>query len=177
MWQDGPLFTWWSLCFEESFGVKTHGSRWGCCRGSSFHIPWKLYNQMGLKKQIAIAEFARSLLIIPNTLALNAASSSIDLIAKLRAFWNETQVDPECKSLKWIGLDLVTDKPWENKQTGVYEPTIVKVRVWNLWQKLQILFFELVILSNYTWKAKISMEVIKMLFTQKPLMTDLISLL
>merc|ERR1712212_302871 len=80
------------------------------------------------REQLAIAEFARSLLVIPKTLAVNAAQDSTDLVAKLRAFHNEAQVNPERKNLKWIGLDLVNGKPRDNKQAGVYEPTMVKTK-------------------------------------------------
>ncbi|XP_013907380.1 PREDICTED: T-complex protein 1 subunit alpha [Thamnophis sirtalis] len=83
---------------------------------------------MGSREQLAIAEFARSLLVIPNTLAVNAAQDAIDLVAKLRAFHNEAQVNPDRKNLKWIGLDLINGKPRDNKQAGVYEPTVVKTK-------------------------------------------------
>ncbi|KAB0349466.1 hypothetical protein FD754_014323 [Muntiacus muntjak] len=83
---------------------------------------------MGSREQLAIAEFARSLLVIPNTLAVNAAQDSTDLVAKLRALHNEAQVNPERKNLKWTGLDLVNGKPRDNKQAGVFETTIVKVK-------------------------------------------------
>ncbi|XP_048343825.1 T-complex protein 1 subunit alpha [Sphaerodactylus townsendi] len=83
---------------------------------------------MGSREQLAIAEFARSLLVIPNTLAVNAAQDAIDLVAKLRAFHNEAQVNPERKNLKWIGLDLINGKPRDNKQAGVFEPTVVKTK-------------------------------------------------
>ncbi|KAI3364254.1 hypothetical protein L3Q82_011061, partial [Scortum barcoo] len=83
---------------------------------------------MGSREQLAIAEFARSLLIIPKTLSVNAAQDSTDLVAKLRAFHNEAQVNPERKNLKWIGLDLVNGKPRDNRQAGVYEPTMVKTK-------------------------------------------------
>nr|XP_033795151.1 T-complex protein 1 subunit alpha [Geotrypetes seraphini] len=83
---------------------------------------------MGSREQLAIAEFARSLLIIPKTLAVNAAQDSTDLVAKLRAFHNEAQVNPERKNLKWIGLDLVNGKPRDSKQAGVFEPTLVKTK-------------------------------------------------
>ncbi|KAB0369554.1 hypothetical protein FD755_018547 [Muntiacus reevesi] len=73
---------------------------------------------MGSREQLAIAEFARSLLVIPNTLAVNAAQDSTDLVAKLRTLHNEAQT----------GLDLVNGKPRDNKQAGVFEPTIVKVK-------------------------------------------------
>ncbi|KAJ1154513.1 hypothetical protein NDU88_007264 [Pleurodeles waltl] len=83
---------------------------------------------MGSREQLAIAEFARSLLVIPKTLAVNAAQDSTDLVAKLRAFHNEAQVNPERKNLKWIGLDLVNGKARDNKQAGVFEPTMVKTK-------------------------------------------------
>ncbi|XP_077342295.1 T-complex protein 1 subunit alpha [Lithobates pipiens] len=83
---------------------------------------------MGSREQLAIAEFARALLVIPKTLAVNAAQDSTDLVAKLRAFHNEAQVNPERKNLKWIGLDLLNGKPRDNKQAGVYEPTVVKTK-------------------------------------------------
>ncbi|XP_056423207.1 T-complex protein 1 subunit alpha [Hyla sarda] len=83
---------------------------------------------MGSREQLAIAEFARALLVIPKTLAVNAAQDSTDLVAKLRAFHNEAQVNPERKNLKWIGLDLLNGKPRDNKQAGVLEPTVVKTK-------------------------------------------------
>ncbi|XP_073413818.1 T-complex protein 1 subunit alpha [Dendrobates tinctorius] len=83
---------------------------------------------MGSREQLAIAEFARTLLVIPKTLAVNAAQDSTDLVAKLRAFHNEAQVNPERKNLKWIGLDLLNGKPRDSKQAGVFEPTVVKTK-------------------------------------------------
>lgn len=83
---------------------------------------------MGSREQLAIAEFAKSLLVIPKTLAVNAAQDSTDLVAKLRAFHNEAQVNPERRNLKWIGLDLINGKPRDNKQAGVFEPTVVKTK-------------------------------------------------
>eukprot|EP00062_Callorhinchus_milii_P009252 gi/632953030/ref/XP_007892173.1/ PREDICTED: T-complex protein 1 subunit alpha [Callorhinchus milii] len=83
---------------------------------------------LGSREQLAIAEFARAMLIIPRTLAVNAAQDSTDLVAKLRAFHNEAQVNPDRKTLKWIGLDLLNGKPRDNKQAGVFEPTMVKVK-------------------------------------------------
>lgn len=43
------------------------------------------------REQLAIAEFARSLLVIPKTLAVNAAKDATDLVAKLRAYHNSSQ--------------------------------------------------------------------------------------
>ena len=50
---------------------------------------------------MAIAEFAQALLVIPKTLAVNAAQDSTDLIAKLRAFHNASQTMSEREGLKW----------------------------------------------------------------------------
>ena len=36
------------------------------------------------REQLAIADFAKSLLVIPKTLSVNAAQDSSDLVAKLR---------------------------------------------------------------------------------------------
>ena len=43
---------------------------------------------LSTREQLAIAEFSEALLIIPKTLALNAAKDATDLIAKLRVFHN-----------------------------------------------------------------------------------------
>lgn len=43
------------------------------------------------REQLAIAEFAKSLLVIPKTLAVNAAKDATDLVAKLRAYHNSSQ--------------------------------------------------------------------------------------
>ena len=43
------------------------------------------------REQLAIAEFANTLLVIPKTLAANAAKDSTDLVSKLRAYHNASQ--------------------------------------------------------------------------------------
>lgn len=53
------------------------------------------------REQLAIAEFARSLLVIPKTLAVNAAQDATDLVAKLRAHHNSSQTKLEFAHLKW----------------------------------------------------------------------------
>lgn len=53
------------------------------------------------REQLAIAEFARSLLVIPKTLAVNAAKDATDLVAKLRAYHNSSQTKKEHADLKW----------------------------------------------------------------------------
>ena len=78
------------------------------------------------REQLAIAEFAHSLLVIPKTLAINAAQDSTELVAKLRAFHNEAQSNPKHRDLKWTGLELTTGVVRDNKAAGVLEPTIIK---------------------------------------------------
>lgn len=77
---------------------------------------------------MAIAEFARSLLVIPKTLAVNAAKDATDLVAKLRAYHNSSQTKTEHAALKWTGLDLYEGVVRDNKKSGVLEPAISKIK-------------------------------------------------
>ncbi|CAG2067977.1 unnamed protein product, partial [Timema podura] len=52
------------------------------------------------REQLAIAEFAKSLLVIPKTLSVNAAQDATDLVAKLRAYHNSSQTKAEHQHLK-----------------------------------------------------------------------------
>lgn len=56
------------------------------------------------REQLAIAEFARSLLVIPKTLAVNAAQDATDLVAKLRAHHNSSQTQINLANLKWYNF-------------------------------------------------------------------------
>ena len=56
---------------------------------------------MSSREQLAIAEFARALLVIPKTLAVNAAQDATDLVAKLRAYHNSSQTTVDHANLKW----------------------------------------------------------------------------
>ncbi|GAB1861147.1 T-complex protein 1 subunit alpha [Camponotus japonicus] len=80
------------------------------------------------REQLAIAEFARSLLIIPKTLAVNAAQDATDLVAKLRAYHNSSITKPDLVDLKWVGLDLLVGSIRDNKKAGVLEPAISKIK-------------------------------------------------
>jgi len=83
---------------------------------------------MSSREQLAIAEFAKSLLTIPKQLAINAAKDTTDLVAKLRAFHNISQTKPENVDLKWVGLDLLEGVVRDNKKAGVFEPAISKIK-------------------------------------------------
>lgn len=85
----------------------------------------------GSREQLAIAEFAGALLLIPKTLAVNAAKDSTDLVAKLRSYHNAAQNapagDPK-KILLRYGLDLMNGEVRDNVAAGVLEPTMSKVK-------------------------------------------------
>lgn len=80
------------------------------------------------REQLAVAEFASSLLVIPKTLSVNAALDSTDLVSKLRAFHNASQTVTDKKALKWYGLDLIGGVVRDSKAAGVLEPAISKLK-------------------------------------------------
>ena len=85
----------------------------------------------GSREQLAIAEFASALLVIPKTLAVNAAKDSTELVAKLRSYHNAAQNapigDPK-KVLLRYGLDLLNGEVRDNVAAGILEPTMSKVK-------------------------------------------------
>lgn len=85
---------------------------------------------LGSREQLAIAEFSEALLVIPKTLALNAAKDATDLIAKLRVFHNASQKSEEesKKEFKHSGLDLLNGKVRNNLKAGVLEPAMSKIK-------------------------------------------------
>jgi len=93
----------------------------------SIHLE-NLAAAMDSREQLAVAEFARALLVIPRTLAVNAAKDATELVSKLRAFHNASQSDPAKANLKWIGLDLVGGTVRDNRKAGVLEPAMSKVK-------------------------------------------------
>ncbi|KAI2804081.1 T-complex protein 1 subunit alpha [Blomia tropicalis] len=83
---------------------------------------------IGSREQLAIAEFAKSLLTIPKTLAVNAAKDATDLVSKLRAYHNSSQIKLENAHLKNSGLDLVDGSVQDAIKMGILEPAISKVK-------------------------------------------------
>lgn len=55
---------------------------------------------MGSREQLAVAEFARAMLVIPKQLAVNAALDSTDLISRLRSVHNTSQLKAENSDMK-----------------------------------------------------------------------------
>lgn len=109
---------------------------------------------VGSREQLAIGEFAQSLLIIPRTLAVNAAKDSSDLVAQLRSLHatsqriqdtpapptspSKTSKSPNAaeqdrmmakrKNYKNYGLDLTRGKVVDQIKAGVLEPSMSKVK-------------------------------------------------
>jgi len=92
------------------------------------------------REQMAIGEFSQSLLIVPKTLAVNAAKDASDLVAKLRVRHalsqrvqdgeaNEKEKDMAKKrQYKNYGLDLMQGKVADVVKMGVLEPSMSKVK-------------------------------------------------
>lgn len=80
------------------------------------------------REQLAIAEFAHALQVIPKTLAVNAALDATDLVAKLRAIHNTAMKDKAKAALKWVGLDLIKGTVRDNRAAGVLEPGMSKIK-------------------------------------------------
>lgn len=87
---------------------------------------------LGSREQLAVAEFAEALLVIPKVLALNAAKDATELLAKLRMCHNAAQrqdvADDKRKKLKYSGLELTAGKVRDNLNAGVIEPAMSKVK-------------------------------------------------
>jgi T-complex protein 1 subunit alpha len=85
---------------------------------------------LGNKEQIAVAQFAEALSIIPKTLAVNAAQDASELISKLRVAHSHAQnnEDPKFQKMKYCGLDLTLGKIRNNLDAGVLEPLSIKVK-------------------------------------------------
>jgi T-complex protein 1 subunit alpha len=83
---------------------------------------------LGSREQLAIAEFAEALLVIPRTLASNAALDSTDLVAKLRAYHYKAQTDETKRHYSTYGLDLENGKIRDNMEAGVIEPTLRHIK-------------------------------------------------
>eukprot|EP00584_Thalassiosira_punctigera_P022864 CAMPEP_0172548072 /NCGR_PEP_ID=MMETSP1067-20121228/17458_1 /TAXON_ID=265564 ORGANISM="Thalassiosira punctigera, Strain Tpunct2005C2" /NCGR_SAMPLE_ID=MMETSP1067 /ASSEMBLY_ACC=CAM_ASM_000444 /LENGTH=586 /DNA_ID=CAMNT_0013335257 /DNA_START=175 /DNA_END=1935 /DNA_ORIENTATION=+ len=84
------------------------------------------------REQMVISEYADALLVIPKTLAVNAAKDASELVARLRSVHARGQHGKgdglEDGNLKYMGLDLVEGKIRDNLAAGVVEPAISKIK-------------------------------------------------
>jgi T-complex protein 1 subunit alpha len=95
---------------------------------------------VGSREQLAIGEFAQSLLIIPKTLAVNAAKDASELVAQLRSRHalsqriqdgdasEDEKVVAKKKGYRNYGLDLMRGRVVDEVKAGVLEPSISKIR-------------------------------------------------
>lgn len=81
------------------------------------------------REQLAIAEFADALLVIPKTLAVNAAQDATELVARLRAYHTAAQTKADKRALARSGLDLLQGTVRDNVEAGVLEPALSKVKI------------------------------------------------
>lgn len=108
---------------------------------TALHIYLEEYaGTVGSREQLAIGEFAQSLLVIPKTLAVNAAKDASELVAQLRSRHAVSQRTQEgdgtqdektiarMKSYKNYGLDLTKGKVVDEIKLGVLEPSVSKIR-------------------------------------------------
>jgi len=118
-----------ALCVvKRTLESKTLVPGGGACEAALSIYLETFATSLGSREQLAIAEYAKSLLVIPKTLAVNAAKDATDLVAKLRAYHNSSQIKSEHENLKWVGLDLFEGVVRDNKKAGVLEPTISKIK-------------------------------------------------
>lgn len=83
---------------------------------------------VGSREQLAIAQFAEALLVIPKTLAVNAALDATDLVARLRAYHHKAQTDAGHAEKRFSGLDLRQGAVRNSMEAGVVEPAMAKVK-------------------------------------------------
>ncbi|CAL9078694.1 unnamed protein product [Musa textilis] len=88
-----------------------------------------LSTTLGSREQLAIAEFAESLLVIPKVLSVNAAKDATELVAKLWAYHHTAQTKADKQHLSSMGLDLSKGIVRNNLEAGVIEPAMSKVKI------------------------------------------------
>jgi T-complex protein 1 subunit alpha len=107
-------------------------------------------DSLDTREQVAVQEFAQALLVIPKTLAVNAAKDSSELVAQLRAVHARSLPKKKdaakreekgnapgvtngdsCKGAdEWknYGLDLIEGEVRDNLAAGVVEPAVSKIK-------------------------------------------------
>jgi len=80
------------------------------------------------REQLAIAEFADALLIIPKTLTINAALDSIEMLSELRVAHYKSVTDPNQADKRFFGANLVDNMIWNCVENGVVEPMMSKLK-------------------------------------------------
>merc|ERR1719197_791405 len=77
----------------------------GCVESAlSIHLE-NFATSLASREQLAIAEFAQSLLVIPKQLSVNAATDASEMVAKLRAYHAAAQSDTTKAEMGQYGMD------------------------------------------------------------------------
>ena len=101
----------------------------GCVESAlSIHLE-NFATSLGSREQLAIAEFATAMLVIPKQLSVNAAQDASDMVAKLRAYHNTAQTDPTKTEYRHYGMDCISGKVQNNLVAGIIEPALSKVKM------------------------------------------------
>jgi T-complex protein 1 subunit alpha len=87
-----------------------------------------LATTMASREQLAVAQFADALMIIPRVLTVNAAHDATELVARLRAHHYTSQTVEGKEGLRFSGLDLYKGEVRDNLLAGVVEPAISKIK-------------------------------------------------
>jgi T-complex protein 1 subunit alpha len=109
----------------ESNGIVPGG---GACEAALSIYLENFATTLGSREQLAIVQFAEALLVIPKTLAVNAAQDATELVSILRAHHNAAQRDESKKNLKFSGLDLSKGRVRNSLEAGVIEPALSKLK-------------------------------------------------
>merc|ERR1739848_772009 len=117
-----------ALCVIKRVGESKSVVPGGGCVEAALSIFLENYaSTIATKEQVAIIEFAQALLVIPRTLAVNAAKDAAELVPYLRAYHDKSQRDKEANAdLRFMGLDLYNGKIVNNYKAGVFEPSLIK---------------------------------------------------
>merc|ERR1712100_778186 len=101
----------------------------GCVESAlSIHLE-NFATSLASREQLAIAEFAQAMLVIPKQLAVNAAQDATDIVAKLRASHDASQTDESKAEMRHYGMDCISGKIQNNLTAGILEPGMSKVKM------------------------------------------------
>lgn len=88
---------------------------------------------MSSREQLAVAQYAEALLVIPRVLSVNAAKDATELVSVLKSHHYTSQHPPASgeqvdANLKYMGLDLIKGEVRDNLHAGVVEPALSKIK-------------------------------------------------
>jgi T-complex protein 1 subunit alpha len=93
---------------------------------------------MSSREQLAVAQYAEALMVIPRVLSVNAAKDATELVSVLKSYHYTAQHPPTStregvseevnENLKFMGLDLIKGEVRDNLHAGVVEPALSKIK-------------------------------------------------